>query len=78
MKSDKSQNPDPLYICPMHAGERSNEPGKCGICWMPLELVHGISLDSPTWYYCPDHPEPQFTDPARCPKCGKDLQRLDS
>lgn len=71
------REPDRLYVCPMHAGERSNEPGKCTICWMPLELVRVFDLTSTPWYYCPEHPEPQYVEPGKCPRCGKELRLSD-
>ena len=75
MKNEKPPKQDPLYVCPMHPGERSNERGRCGICHMFLEKIQLSSLDSPAWYYCPDHPEPQYTEPGKCMRCGREFQR---
>lgn len=73
----KKRESSTLYVCPMHPGQRSDEPGRCGICHMFLEPVLAVDLSPESWFYCPEHPEPQYVEPGKCPACGKELQKSD-
>jgi FtsP/CotA-like multicopper oxidase with cupredoxin domain len=57
------------YVCPMHPGVTSTEPGTCPKCGMRLVPQEA----SPTTYVCPMHPEVTASEQATCPKCGMKL-----
>ncbi len=61
------------YFCPMCPEVKSDKPGDCPKCGMPLER-------NPAWkntvvksYTCPMHPEIEQDRPGDCPKCGMTL-----
>ncbi|MCB1233392.1 MAG: copper-transporting ATPase, partial [Verrucomicrobiae bacterium] len=77
----KSDTSDPAleakvgkYVCPMCEGVKSDQPGDCPKCGMPLERIKPAIKQTRTVYTCPMHPEIEQDGPGTCPKCGMDLE----
>jgi Cu+-exporting ATPase len=62
-----------VYVCPMCAEVRQQNPGPCPSCGMALEPESPI-LTSKVEYTCPMHPEIVRSAPGSCPICGMALE----
>ena len=63
-----------VYTCPMHAGVKSDKPGKCPECKMNLVKKDAVAAD----YICPMHPEIKKDKPGKCTKCGMNLEKKET
>ena len=72
--SDKRDNHEAVYLCPMHPEVRQTGPGSCPKCGMALEPEVVASSASRTEYTCPMHPEIVRDQPGSCPICGMALE----
>lgn len=66
------------YVCPMHPDIRSDSPGECPECGMPLEAEEpapeeAVADDGVAFYTCTMHPSVHESQPGRCPICNMDL-----
>jgi len=64
-----------LYTCPKHPGIVTEQPGKCPVCGMDLNLSQKEILKSQVTkaYTCPLHADVISDKPGSCPKCGTTL-----
>jgi hypothetical protein len=53
------------YVCPTHADQKSDQPGKCPTCQAFLKA----DTDQPVEYFCPMHPGAVKTEPGECDQC---------
>ncbi|HEV2288720.1 MAG TPA: heavy metal translocating P-type ATPase [Candidatus Acidoferrales bacterium] len=63
-----------IYVCPMDAEVRVNQPGPCPKCGMALEPLTPPALLQKIEYTCPMHPEIVRGEPGTCPICGMALE----
>lgn len=77
------------FTCPMHPQVLRDEPGRCPLCEMRLEVIPGAEPDVATGepgaaaeaeprYACPMDCEEgkTYPDPGNCPVCGMKLEQL--
>ena len=68
------------YVCPMHADQRSEDPGNCGKCKMALgrkvKSVPKAPKVEKAAYACPMHPKATSDKPGKCPDCGMSLKKM--
>ena len=66
-----------VFVCPMHADEKSGKPGKCSKCGMDLknENYKNKGEAHKHAYYCPMKCEGDktYAEKGSCPKCKMDL-----
>jgi uncharacterized paraquat-inducible protein A len=64
-----------LYTCPMHSGVATDQPGKCPLCGMDLNLSKKelLKTDVTKAYTCPIHADVVSDKSGKCPKCGTQL-----
>lgn len=71
-----------VFVCPMHADEKSAKPGKCSKCGMDLKNQNHKNKGEAHHhaYYCPMKCEGDKTyeKAGSCPKCKMDLVKKES
>jgi hypothetical protein len=77
--SARRMQPNEIYSCPMHEGEKSNKPGKCDKCGMALTIASKgkKKMNDMKMYTCPMHADVTSKKPGKCSKCGMDLKAKD-
>ncbi len=75
----KKQSNASVFVCPMHAEQKSDKPGKCGQCGMDLKNKNYKNKGeaNKNAYQCPMKCEGDktYAEKGSCPKCKMDLTK---
>jgi hypothetical protein len=64
-----------VYLCPLHPGVQSKQPGRCPKCNTTL-VASEAAGPGKAYFACPMHPDVQALTPGKCSRCGMSLVEM--